>query len=285
MTSENARATELLADRATYGLDPELDTELKELCGESYGFDTESWELAAAAIDLAYTSGDEELPLDLQKRLQAQAITWDEATSVLRPRLGTVTTFPARQPSAPRTTSTPWMGWIAAAACLALAVAGWWPAPTVDRPDTPQNAEATPQDPPPDLVVTPASLRAEMITNAKDLQRLEWTATDDPAVRGEVTGDVVWSTEQQMGFLRFTSLAVNDPAVEQYQLWIFDPAQDERFPIDGGVFDIASSGEVIIPIDARLPVTGPTLFAITVEKPGGVVVSSRKRLPLLAQVV
>jgi hypothetical protein len=53
------------------------------------------------------------------------------------------------------------------------------------------------------------------------------------------------------------------------------------------VFDVAGTdadGEVCVPIDARLPIGKPTLFAITVEKPGGVVVSKRDRLPLLAKV-
>ena len=45
-----------------------------------------------------------------------------------------------------------------------------------------------------------------------------------------------------------------------------------------------ADGEIVVAIDARLPVGKPTLFAITVERPGGVVVSSRERLPLLAQV-
>ena len=46
----------------------------------------------------------------------------------------------------------------------------------------------------------------------------------------------------------------------------------------------AGKKEVLIPIDSRLPISKATLFAITVEKPGGVVVSDRKRLPLLAPV-
>ena len=50
-------------------------------------------------------------------------------------------------------------------------------------------------------------------------------------------------------------------------------------PVDGGVFDIAAqaaaTGEVIIPIDAKLPVGDARIFAITVEPPGGVVVSDR----------
>jgi hypothetical protein len=50
------------------------------------------------------------------------------------------------------------------------------------------------------------------------------------------------------------------------------------------VFDVTSGGEVIVPIHAKLKVTKPTLFAVTVEKPGGVVVSKRERIVVLAKV-
>jgi anti-sigma-K factor RskA len=84
--------------------------------------------------------------------------------------------------------------------------------------------------------------------------------------------------------MRFRGLAANDPAVAQYQLWIFDAERNEAYPVDGGVFDVPakSDGDVVIKIDPRLPVSRATAFAITVEQPGGVVVSSRERLPLLA---
>ncbi|MGI9538649.1 MAG: anti-sigma factor domain-containing protein, partial [Miltoncostaeaceae bacterium] len=113
---------------------------------------------------------------------------------------------------------------------------------------------------------------------------LPWTATDDPAAAG-ASGEVLWNNELQQGVMVFRGLAPNDPSEAQYQLWIFDATRSEAHPVDGGVFDVAaSSGEVEIPIRARLPVAEPTLFAITVERPGGVVVSSRERLPLLAKV-
>jgi anti-sigma-K factor RskA len=83
--------------------------------------------------------------------------------------------------------------------------------------------------------------------------------------------------------MRFVGLPVNDASVEQYQLWIIDPARDDE-PIDGGVFNVSNSGEVIVPIDAKLQVVRPQAFAITIEKPGGVVVSTQERLPLLASV-
>jgi hypothetical protein len=112
--------------------------------------------------------------------------------------------------------------------------------------------------------------------------RLDWTATEDPAAAG-ATGDVVWSTADQAGVMRFAGLEPNDPSVFQYQLWIFDATRDERFPVDGGVFDVpAGGGDVLVPIRAKIDVREPTLFAITVEPPGGVVVSERERIVLVA---
>jgi hypothetical protein len=58
---------------------------------------------------------------------------------------------------------------------------------------------------------------------------------------------------------------------------VVDPA-----PVDGGVFDVTSAGEVIVPISAKLPVSGAVLFAATVEAPGGVVVSKRERIVVTA---
>jgi anti-sigma-K factor RskA len=85
--------------------------------------------------------------------------------------------------------------------------------------------------------------------------------------------------------MRFAGLAPNDRAKWQYQLWIFDKARDERYPVDGGVFDIpANGGDVLIPIRARLAVGEAVLFAVTIEKAGGVVVSGRERIAVLAKI-
>jgi len=70
--------------------------------------------------------------------------------------------------------------------------------------------------------------------------------------------------------------------VHQYQIWIFDGARDKRFPVDGGVFDVpANTTDVVIPIRAELMVHKPAAFAVTVEKPGGVVVSGREHVVAL----
>ena len=56
-------------------------------------------------------------------------------------------------------------------------------------------------------------------------------------------------------------------------------------PVDGGVFDVRGDGdEVIVPIRASLPVGSPLAFAVTIERPGGVVVSDRSRVVVIARV-
>jgi anti-sigma-K factor RskA len=139
-----------------------------------------------------------------------------------------------------------------------------------------------------------AELRGKLLAEDPEAVTVAWKkAGEDPAlVAGEADlesvaglGDVVWSSARQQGYMRFRGLAANDPNVAQYQLWIFDAERDEAYPVDGGVFDVpAAGGDVVVRIDPRLRVSRATAFAITVERPGGVVVSSRKRLPLLATV-
>ena len=265
------RLAELLADRATQGLNAGEAEELDRLLRQEPEVDPTSFDLAAAAIHLTGPFDDEPLPAGLEAKLQARAA--ELATEVARaPAPGrSAEISPAEAPSRG------WyqrLGWYAAAACLAAAVAGWWPG-RVPPPPRPLPVPAPPVVAPP-----PAPLSFADVAAASDALLLDWSGTEDPAAAG-AGGEVVWSNELQQGFMRFAGLLENEPGEFQYQLWIFDKNQDERYPIDGGVFDI-DAGEVVVPIDAKLAVTEPTLFAITVEKPGGVVVSSRERIVLVA---
>ena len=72
--------------------------------------------------------------------------------------------------------------------------------------------------------------------------------------------------------------------ISRYQLWIFDKDRDERYPVHGGVFDVPSgASEAVVRIQPRLSVPNATLFVVTVERPGGVWVSDRSRIPVLAK--
>jgi anti-sigma-K factor RskA len=129
--------------------------------------------------------------------------------------------------------------------------------------------------------VASLSQQRDALLKMSDATTLAWTATKDPNATG-AKGDVVWSKTAQKGFMRFTGLAVNDAKQIQYQLWIFDKNRPQETPVDGGVFDVSSTGEVIVPINAKLSVDDPVLFAVTIEKPGGVVVSKRERIVVTA---
>lgn len=247
------------------------------------GAEPSDWEFAAAACELAMLSADRvavaPLPAAVGKRIAAEAAVYLPSR-----RDGAVVSAAAdtigRRPSAggvERRSPFAMAGWWVAA-CLAVAVA-WLGATRRQDGETPPVAVAR----------TPADLRRRLLEEDPAAVTVAWTAGKDPAVaagKGD-RGDVVWSAARQQGFMRIRGLAVNDPAVEQYQLWIFDAERNAEHPVDGGVFDVSAvteDGEVVVPMNPRLPVRKATLFAVTVEKPGGVVVSSRERLPLLAAV-
>lgn len=162
-----------------------------------------------------------------------------------------------------------WSGWLAAAAALLL----WLKVPRQASNGLREAVARGVQ------VVEPESRwRAD-----SSATRLAWTATIDPSAQG-ASGSVVWSRSAQAGEMRFAGLKPNDRARWQYQLWIFDKRRDQRFPVDGGVFDIPpGTSEVRVPIRARVPVSDAVMFVVTVEPAGGVVVSSRERVALTAK--
>jgi anti-sigma-K factor RskA len=165
-----------------------------------------------------------------------------------------------------------WAGWAAAAACFLLALFAFWRSRTLEAALI--EAQRKP---------TAAEARAALVAAEKDVVTLPWKSTEDPDAKG-ASGDVVWSGAKQAGYMRIRGLAANDPTKSQYQLWIFDASRDERYPVDGGVFDVdPKSGEVVVPIRKQLFVTKATLFVVTVEKPGGVQVSGRERIVLVAK--
>lgn len=165
-----------------------------------------------------------------------------------------------------------WSGWLAAAALLVLFV-------RTNRPSSAAGANTT------TVAVAVADPKAALLDSllaAPGLVRQAWTPTTD-SVASAASGEVLWDPDTGRGIMRFAKLAANNPAEWQYQLWIFDAERDERFPVDGGVFDIPTgTGDVLIPIRARLAVGRAALFAVTIEAPGGVVVSNRERIAVTA---
>lgn len=131
--------------------------------------------------------------------------------------------------------------------------------------------------------LSPAGQLERFLADAPaDLVELEWAPVHDP----DASGRVVWSDLRQEGYMVFENLDVNDPQIRQYQLWIFDTDKAQATPVDGGVFDVVEASApgqpVVVPIRPHVPVERAVQFAVTVERPGGVTVSERQTIPVLA---
>jgi hypothetical protein len=287
---------DLLVKQVTEGLSPAEQRALDVMDSEIASAYLRDLERAAAAVTLAGSTGAEALPAALSARIAQQAAEHfaavgnvadlsearTAATEKAREQHSTAPgQSPAPFPTPARASRYGGYGWLAAAACLVLAIFGWERSPP-PLPPVAVVAPAPVEVPPPAQPAPPTAAEERAALLAKtDSLKIPLGATKDPAAAG-VTGDVVWDPVTQRGFLHFTGLAANDPATHQYQIWIFDAGRDKRYPVDGGVFDVpANAGEVIIPIRAALMVRKPAAFAVTLEKPGGVVVSGREHVVAL----
>jgi hypothetical protein len=272
-------STDRLHDLVTESLGAGLDTadaaELGRLVAAGAGERLEEYELAAAACALAFEGQvADAMPDRLRQRCIGAAAALrsappQAARPMPRPRLR----FAAESPSrASRGASVPWRSWAVAAAAVVTAAFAW-----LSPPSTGPIQQAQP------VARSPAELRTELVASAADT--IVWSWAQWGVGYDAVTGDVVWSESLQEGYLRLVNLPANDPNVAQYQLWIVESSRGtplEVPPVDGGVFDATGTGELIIPIRARLRSTGVVAFGLTLEPPSGVVVSDRQRRVVIA---
>jgi hypothetical protein len=273
-----------------------VDRVTGDIAAETDGwYEPDDLELAAAEVAVAYAErSTESLPPALQAKLKRAASqgNWNKSTS--RAVAGQIT--PQSAPTEPKRPlergeiNMPPLpgrgaagkggsravfsaaGWLAAAAAIAIAAIGWM------RP-----AQTTPSQDPDSIAQLTAEERLVALDSDPRSVSDEWFAwyggtlapENDPRPAAEqVTGRYVWNEAIQEGYMVFENMPINDPSVEQYQLWLV--SADHEHPIDGGVFDIATGGRVIVPIDPKISATNIAALGITVEKPGGVVVSSRE---------
>lgn len=273
------RLLELLADRATTLLSESEEAELSELLAEG-GVHPDSIDLAAAALAAALVTSESTSPMPDSLRMAIEARASKDIALHRHTALASVNDAGRARAledvSAARTkSSTPlkiWSGWLAAAACLAIAVvvAFYRPSPVAGNG------------------ADPRSLRRIVDAASGTLIR-EWSPWPaKPEAEGgiafdsasKVTGRVVWNQTLQKGYMVFSGLPKNPVSARQYQLWILDKKQ--QHPIDGGVFDVTDEGEVVVPIDAKIAVQEPVGFGITEEPFGGVVVSDQRRRVVVA---
>jgi hypothetical protein len=256
MTDEPDRPEDRIADLALQGR-PAIDLTSRERA-ERDALERTAARLAASLAELP--PGAEPLPDELAQTLERQAAAFFAG----RKRAA----FPAPASPAPRSLRlAAWSGWVTAAAAL-VAVALLLREP---RSLPPVNSPA------------PTTLSERMANLARIAPQLTLQPTTHPLATG-ASGQLVWDSKSQQGYLRLDGLAPVDRRQGAYQLWIFDANRPEMDPIDGGLFAVDRDDQpTFVPIRATLPVGQPTLFAITLEPPGGVVVSDRNRILLTSQ--
>ncbi len=279
---------ELLADQTIFGLSSEELLELEQLKKQFPEWEKDSsLELTAAAIGLSNLEINEDLPANLRTKIFANADEFFNQSGESKQIVNSASQADIADTEEiqktfefePQRPFWKWLGWaVAAAACVALAINLWM---TRSRPQ-PEIVKNLPVVQTPTPKLSAAQERAQLLSAANDAVKIPLA---DPKNTKEVLGEMVWSNTLQKGYARFTNLPANDTAKETYQLWIVDEAQNPKNPaINGGVFDISATGEVIIPIDPQVKVRKPTVIAVTVEKPGGVVVSAQEKVVAFAKI-
>lgn len=264
----NDRLLELLADREVGSLATDDRAELDTLLGEHPEADDGSMEFAAVAAMLAALGTVEEMPAAVRSRVMGE-IDQERvgrapagAAAGGRPELR----LTGGESDRSRASWVVWGGWLAAAACLVIAAFA-----VLNRPASPT--------PPAEL---PAALAMEeFLESAPDVRTAEWSAWDNPEIPG-VQGRVIWSEAAQKGYMTFEGLAVNNPAEEQYQLWIIDERGMEQ-RISGAIFNCSvQNGVEVVEIDPGIEVKNAAAFAVTIEPPDGVWVSDMSRRVVIA---
>lgn len=253
MSEHRTRLFDLMADDALGCLHPSDRREFDRLLAEHRDVPADAFTSTVARIDLAVSRlrENDEMPLAVSERIASRGREWVQNRPVRRE-------VPGRMAYG-----------LAVAAAVVLVVGAFFVLLDVS------GSRVVPRDEKERL--------QQFLMKTRDLVRGSFGPGPDPGGLGaHVAGEVAWSPEQQRGYLSVRGLPKNDPKSSCYQLWIFDRERDERYPVDGGVFDCGGD-EIVVPIDAKVRVGEPTLFAVTVEPPGGVVVSARERIVAIAQ--
>ena len=288
---------QLMADAVTQGLSPQDQATLDRMLRDSdlARDEMQRYELSAAAVDLALSAEHlrSPLPASLREQLIASATPYlskplDEAQAAA-PHSHSLAEYraaaAANAPTSPAARFS-WvgpqaLGWYAAIAAL-TALGFVFLNPPTQQVEVQKIVEVpvpvpVPVDPDNGPQATDIDAAYAALLAKPGVVTAPWGYNPDGGdIRfASCGGQIVFDPETQTGYMKLTGMPVNEPDMEQYQLWIVDAARPDETTdrIDGGVFNVDSSGEVIIPVTAKIVANEPVVFALTLEKPGGVVVS------------
>lgn len=285
----NPDLQQLMADAVTEGLAPQDQAGLDRLLhdhAEARG-ELEAYELAATAAELALSDAAtwQSLPAGMRDQLIASATPYvtepqpDESLAS-PPHSFAEAREQAAHAQGKASAGFAWngpqaLGWYAAiAALIALAfIISRPPTETVIEVERVVEVPAQPKVP----TQTPLDEQYTQLAAKPGVVAAPWGFNADGGDErfANATGQIIFDPETQTGYMKLSGLPVNDPDQEQYQLWIVDADRPDETTnrVDGGVFDVTDAGEVIVPVNPKITAAQPVVFALTIERPGGVVVS------------
>jgi hypothetical protein len=235
--NQNEQVTDLLADQALGWLSPEQEQELQLLAGPGYEEDGLSLMMTCSVVEVSLLrpSDFEAMPVAVRRRLEASGAAWAVTMSQ-----GPVLRVPGWRGRRSIAVVTPWL---AAAACLTVAVFAWRSKAGID----------------------PVTM-VERDPNRVEMQLAAWRdpSLSTPDAPQPCLGHLCWSQANQRGYLKLERLPAND-CEHQYQVWILDEHGGQR--ISAGIFDC--KGECVVPIQPGIPIHEAKEFAITMEESGG----------------
>lgn len=228
------------------------DPELRELVEQ----------LRETTAGLAIASRTLELPSDA---LRERVLTTANGKRRVRLNPGKVAAFFLR----------PQVAWGLAAACFVLAAASAISLNLARSNSAAARAEVATAEA--EIKSLLQQIEAERILGAQQLAEYKQAAdmaalkiarlqAANDASKGQVAL-LIWNPLSQQGVLEVENLPAC-PTGREYQLWIIDPQYAD--PVDGGAFPHDSTGATKVRFHPKQPISGATLFAISLERTGGV---------------
>jgi len=112
---------------------------------------------------------------------------------------------------------------------------------------------------------TPLIQQRDSLLKENDILKSNWLKTLNPLVK-KIQGDLVWSSQQQKGYMRFANLPELS-AQQTYHLWIYDLEYSLKEPISATRFqaDPRIRKEFIVEVVAEKVVKKPYKFVLKLE--------------------
>lgn len=114
---------------------------------------------------------------------------------------------------------------------------------------------------------TPLIQQRDKLLNVSDILQSNWLKTLNPQMK-KVQGDLLWSGQQQQGFMRFFNLPILS-STQYYRLWIYDLEYSLDEPISAARFkaDPHIRKEFLVEILPEKTVKKPYKFVLKLETP------------------